>query len=227
MGNELKVSFIVATSLNGIIGNNNKIPWTCKEDMKRFKNITTGNVVIMGRKTFESLDKPLKNRINIVITASQKEEFIEIIVKDPGEEFSGATKLYKFNSLEKALEYVKKFKHFKKIFIIGGNTLYQQTLNICNDIYLTIIKEEIEGDTYFFKKDIINHIDSFKQNDICYTTDGTIIEYCFTNDDGFIAKFIVTNQFPSVEQLTQSVKSVTRFDPKCIFLHLQRVGYKG
>lgn len=223
MSEELEVSFVVASSLNGVIGNDNKIPWSCKEDMKRFKSLTLTNVVIMGRKTFESLDKPLVDRINVVVSSSQKEEFIEVMVKSPGKEFTESTKLYKFNDLEKALEYVKRFRHIKKIFVIGGSTLYHQTLHLCKELFLTIIRDEVEGDTEFFAEDLIKHMNSFNRSDIEYKN-GNRTDYDFTNESGHTANFIITNQFPSIEQLTTTIDSAIGSNPKCIFLRLQRVG---
>lgn len=121
------INIIVATSLNNVIGKDNKLLWSQSADLKRFKELTTGKTVVMGRKTYESIGKPLTNRRNIVITRQDIEiEGCEVV-----------------NSLEEAL------KIDDEIFIIGGGEIYQKSIILANKIFLTLIETEIEGDTYF------------------------------------------------------------------------------
>jgi len=121
------INIIVAASLNNVIGKDNKLLWRQSADLKRFKELTTGKTVVMGRKTYDSIGKPLPNRRNIVITRQS----IEI----PGCEV--------VNSLEEAL------KLDNEIFIIGGGEIYQKSIILADKIFFTLIQTEVEGDTYF------------------------------------------------------------------------------
>ena len=125
------ISIIAAVSNNGVIGVDNKLPWDLPEDLKRFKELTTGNVVIMGRKTYESIGKPLPNRINIVITRNKDFFAPDVIVT---------------NSLESAL---LKAGGDKDIFIIGGGEIYKQSMGFADKLYITEVDMEVEGDTKF------------------------------------------------------------------------------
>lgn len=121
------INIIVAASLNNVIGKDNSLIWRQSADLKRFKELTTGKTVIMGRKTYESIGRPLPNRRNIVITR----QYIEI----PGCEV--------VHSLEDAL------KLEKDIFILGGGEIYKESVILANKIFLTRIHANLEGDTYF------------------------------------------------------------------------------
>ena len=125
------ISIIAAVSKNGVIGVDNKLPWDLPEDLKRFKEITTGSVVIMGRKTYESIGKALPNRINIVVTRD-KNFFV------PG--------VLSANSLDSAL---LKAGGNKDIFIIGGGEIYKQSMGFADKLYITEVDMEVEGDTTF------------------------------------------------------------------------------
>ncbi|MEM4367399.1 MAG: dihydrofolate reductase [Candidatus Anstonellales archaeon] len=125
------LSIIAAMSINGVIGKNNSIPWHIPEDLKFFKNKTVNHSVIMGRKTFESIGKPLQNRYNIIVSKSLK--------KCDG--------IYVADNLDDALDIAYKFD--SNPFVIGGAELYKQTIELATDIYLTIVNKIVEGDTYF------------------------------------------------------------------------------
>jgi dihydrofolate reductase len=125
------VSLIAAVSENGVIGVDNKLPWYIPDDLKRFKKLTSGNVVIMGRKTYESLGKPLPNRLNIVISRNK-----DLVI--PG--------CLVFNNLSKA---IKKAGSDKEIFIIGGGEIYRKGIILADKIYLTKVHQEVKGDTTF------------------------------------------------------------------------------
>ncbi len=127
------INVIVAMSQNRVIGRDNQLPWKIKEDMARFKQLTTGNVVVMGRKTYESIGKALPNRINIVLSKDENFNPKDAII---------------FNDTEKCIEFCKKLKGID-VFIIGGQQIYEQTLKYAQRLYITQIKEEIEGDAYF------------------------------------------------------------------------------
>jgi dihydrofolate reductase len=123
------IKIIVAVSKNGVIGGNNSLIWSLPNDMKRFKKITTGGAVVMGRKTYESIGRSLPNRRNIIISRDNNLFIDECEV---------------VNSIEEALMLTN-----NDCFIIGGGEIYKQALPITDVIYLTRIDEEFEGDTYF------------------------------------------------------------------------------
>ncbi|MBI5127180.1 dihydrofolate reductase [Candidatus Roizmanbacteria bacterium] len=129
------ISIIAAIGKNRELGKNNKLLWHIKEDMIRFKNLTTNQVVIMGRKTYESLPykfKPLPNRINIVVTRKSNESH----------------EIYWVNSIEDAIEKAKEFN--KEIFIIGGAQIYNLGIKYCDKLYLTLVdKEYLDADVFF------------------------------------------------------------------------------
>ena len=129
------INLVVAVSENNVIGDKGKLPWHIPEDMRRFKDLTVGNIVVMGRKTYESLPdkyRPLPNRINIVITRNENYSEKNIIIA---------------NSLESALEKAKKLN--KEIFIIGGAQIFEQGVKYADKLYLTIVKGNFEGDAFF------------------------------------------------------------------------------
>lgn len=129
------ISIIVAIAENGIIGDKNALLWNIKEDMRRFRTTTTGHPVIMGRKTFESIGRPLPKRTNVVITRGDNT-------------FEGCEVAH---SLEEA---VAIFPKEEEIFIIGGAQIYAQALPIADRLYLTIVHRDYEGDTAFPKFDM-------------------------------------------------------------------------
>jgi dihydrofolate reductase len=127
------INIIVARSRNGVIGKDGKLPWHLPEDLKFFKEKTMGFPVIMGRKTWESIGKPLKGRQNVVLT------------KNPSYEVKNAIKV---SSLEEALTLFT-----GDIFIIGGATLYKQALPLANKVWITEIDKDFEGNAVFDKLD--------------------------------------------------------------------------
>ena len=127
-----KLSIIVAIARNFAIGKNNQLLWHIPADLKRFKKITSGHRIIMGKLTYESLPvRPLKNRTNIVITDKQ------------GETFEGCTTVY---SIDEALNLCDETE---ESFVIGGGSIYRQFLPYCNKLYLTMIDKDFEADTFF------------------------------------------------------------------------------
>lgn len=127
----MTISIIVAVAKNNVIGKDNKLPWHLPEDLKHFKELTSGHTVIMGRKTFESIGRPLPNRKNIVISRNEnfKANDMEVV-----------------HSIEQALDLTK---NEDEVFIIGGAEIYKQALLLVNKIYLTRINKDYEGDAYF------------------------------------------------------------------------------
>ncbi|MGG9971287.1 dihydrofolate reductase [Ferruginibacter sp. SUN002] len=129
----MTISFVVAASENNAIGKDNQLLWHLPNDMRFFKNTTWGSVVIMGRKSFESMGKALKGRINIVITRQQDWKAEDVVVA---------------SDLQDALKKAEA-ANCKEIFIIGGGEIYRQSLDIADKIYLTRVHTTIEGDTFF------------------------------------------------------------------------------
>lgn len=124
---------IAAMSQNRVIGVENRLPWRIPEDLKRFKEITLGHPVIMGRNTFESIGRPLPGRKNIVLT------------RQPHLQLSGVDVV---STLDQAINLAKDTQA-REIFIIGGAQIYQLGLSRCKKLYLTIIEQEIQGDAFF------------------------------------------------------------------------------
>jgi len=125
------ISLIAALGKNNVIGVDNKLPWKLSADLKRFKAITSGKPVIMGRKTFESIGRPLPNRTNIIITRDKNYRADGCVI---------------VNSAEEALNAAKENE---EVMIIGGAQIYAEFLPKANKMYLTVIEKEFEGDAYF------------------------------------------------------------------------------
>jgi len=120
---------IAAMSLNRVIGQGNRIPWHLPEDFKWFKKLTTGQVVVMGRKTFESIGKPLPHRTTIVLSRT-------------GFHHPGVQTVADLDAIDLTAE-------TRQVFICGGAQVYAQALPLCSDLYLTLVKRVVEGDTLF------------------------------------------------------------------------------
>ena len=136
----MKVSIIVAIGKNNQTGLNNKIPWNVKDDMKHFKNLTTGHHILMGRKTYESIGKPLPNRTNLIITANKN--------------FVKPDDAYVFDCSYKAMDFAKS-RGEDEIFITGGSTIYKFFMEnkLADRIYLTRLDYDGDADAYFPKID--------------------------------------------------------------------------
>jgi len=127
---------------NRVIAQNGKLPWTIPEDSQRFQSLTLNHTVIMGRKTWENdlNNRPLKNRINIVISSSPHK------VKIALQSIIHPDELFVVNSIQEALSKASKTE---KIFIAGGATIYDQTLELADTLELTLVEGDFEGDTFF------------------------------------------------------------------------------
>ena len=136
--NKITLSHIVATSQNHVIGNEGKLPWDIPEDLKYFFNKTRNKILIMGRKTFDSLGQALPSRLNIVLTRNQGFKAQNTVV---------------FPNFDQALEYAQQKeileKYDSEIFIGGGAEIYKQTLNYMDRLYVTRIHKNYEGDTFY------------------------------------------------------------------------------
>ena len=136
----MKLSIIVAAAKNGVIGRNNQLPWHLPQDLKYFKSVTLGKPVIMGRKTYESIGKPLPGRINIVVTRNK--------------DWFAASGLVVANSFEQGLLEAQKVLNTgslasDEVMVIGGAEIYRAALGLADRIYLTRVDVTPEGDAFF------------------------------------------------------------------------------
>lgn len=129
----MMLSIIVAMAENNAIGLNNQLPWRIPADLAHFKRTTMGKPIIMGRKTFESIGRPLPGRENIVVTRNSKWQADGVSIR---------------NSLEQALHFLGA-ENNKEVFLIGGASLYAQVLPLCQKIVLTQIHSSVKGDAFF------------------------------------------------------------------------------
>jgi len=143
----MKISLIVAMDKNRLIGNTetNSIPWKLPEDLKYFREKTLNKIIIMGRKTYESIGKPLPKRINYVISSTMKDDIPNVKV---------------FNDLKYAL-WTAQSEYYdimnEEVFIIGGAKLYEEALPLCDKLYITnVIGDDYKGNVYFPE---INYLD--------------------------------------------------------------------
>lgn len=127
------ISFVVAMDQNRVIGFNNDMPWHLPNDLRHFKNITTGHTIVMGRKTFDSIGRVLPNRKHIVLTRSEQSfpEEVEVV-----------------RNTDEILQYAKDHEA-EEIFIIGGGELFKQMMPYVDKMYITLIEESFEGDVFF------------------------------------------------------------------------------
>lgn len=146
------MTIILVADNNWAIGKNGNLLARLPEDMKRFREITTGHTVVMGRKTYESFPKrPLPNRVNCVISRTQKS-------------IDGAEI---FGSVEEFLQYAKSVED--EIFVIGGGEIYRQLLPYCDKAYITRVYESFEGDTFFTDIDALPEWEAVKSSEIIET----------------------------------------------------------
>ncbi|MBN7813581.1 dihydrofolate reductase [Algoriphagus sp. H41] len=130
----MKIILIVAKAKNNVIGKDNQLIWKLSADLKRFKNLTTGHHILMGRKTYESLGKPLPNRTHLVIT------------RNP--DFTVPEGHYVFSSVEDAFIHSNKVG-VDELYVIGGGQIYAETIRLCDRLEVTEVEAKPEGDTFF------------------------------------------------------------------------------
>ena len=151
-----KISIIVAVGKNREIGKNNALLWNIPEDLKHFKEITTGHAIIMGERTFYSIGRALPNRLNIVLS------------QNPDLKIDGVTVC---GSIAQAVEAGGKYSD--EIFVIGGGMVYAQTIGLADKLYLTLVDKSFEADVFFpdyseFDK-IVTESEQFESNGLKYT----------------------------------------------------------
>jgi dihydrofolate reductase len=128
---KMGISIIAAMSRNRVIGKDGAIPWHIPEDLRRFRELTLGHTVIMGRKTFESIGRPLDGRRNVVVTGQNNYTREGTLV------------------VHSLMEAIESSAPDSELFICGGSEIYRQALPLCAKIYLTVVDLDIEGDRYF------------------------------------------------------------------------------
>jgi dihydrofolate reductase len=131
------LSHIAAIAKNKVIGTQGDLPWDIPEDMKFFREKTSGHIIVMGRKTFESFPKPLKNRLHVVITRQESYKVPEGV--------------HVFSNIDEAMAFCRTQTEqwSDEVFIIGGGEIYKQTLDQADQLYLTLIDKEFEGDAKY------------------------------------------------------------------------------
>ena len=128
------IAMIAAMAENRVIGRDGKIPWDLPEDREHFKRLTMGHVIVMGRRTYEEIGRPLSGRITYVVSSKWK---------------VGGKNCHIVKSLTEAITHARETYPQKKIFLCGGERIYNEGMALAAEIYLTVLKEEVAGDTYF------------------------------------------------------------------------------
>lgn len=206
------ISFIVARSYPGnVIGFRNKLPWHIKSDLKRFRRITTGHAIIMGRSTFESIGRVLPDRANIVMSRSDRLSNENIVSYDDG------TQLYWASTREDALfiaDVISICRGKDVLFVIGGETMYSLFDELVNRVYLTEVFDEFPGDAHFKKSFPLKQWKILEEEDHSKHYDGDDFSHRFSilqkrerkDRYAFVSKFF-TNSLDKFERLKTHMKS--------------------
>jgi dihydrofolate reductase len=160
----MKIALIAALANDGTIGHEGKIPWHISADLKRFKQSTMGHAIIMGRKTFESIGRPLPGRKNLILTRNRA--------------FQAPEGAWTFPSLDDALKFCREQKE-SIVFIIGGAEVYREALAIADTLLLTHVHSDVTGDTKFPQLNHSEWIETARQN----LPECTFVEYKRRRDD--------------------------------------------
>lgn len=140
----MKIALIAAFAQNLVVGIDNTLPWHLPEDLKYFKRTTSGKAIIMGRKTYDSIGRPLPNRTNIVVTRNTEFSADGIVV---------------VNSLEAAIKHAESVNHIngvEEVMIIGGAAIYETALPMADRLYITHVHANVDGDAFFPKVNFEN-----------------------------------------------------------------------
>lgn len=128
---KIRVTAVVAMDRKGVIGSNNQLPWQLSSDLQRFKKCTMGHTLVMGRKTYDSIGKPLPGRKTIVLTRNQQLAIPKVEIA---------------TTWDQVLE---KSSGESRIFVVGGAEVYKLLLPVCDDVLVTRVLTEVDGDTFF------------------------------------------------------------------------------
>ena len=154
----MNITLIAAVAEDGTIGNEGRIPWHISDDFKRFKRLTMGHPIIMGRKTYESIGKPLPDRTNIVLTRNPQ--------------FRAPEGVHAFGGLDAALDFCRQ-QQAQTVFVIGGAEIYRQSIGRADVLLLTHVHETISGDTKFPEFDRSRWVEVSRQD----AADHSFVEY--------------------------------------------------
>lgn len=143
-----RVHVVVAVARNGVIGRDGDLPWRLPADLAHFKRLTTGHVIVMGRKTFESLGKPLPNRTHLVVSRSPRPSAEPIDSPNSTESPPSTSPVHWFTSLDAALS-SPIARARPDLFVIGGGELYRQAMPLTDVLHVTEVEADLEGDTTF------------------------------------------------------------------------------
>lgn len=146
-----RLKAIVAVSRNGVIGQNNRIPWHISDELKFFKCITLNNIVLMGRKTFDSIRLPLRDRKNWILTRSESFQR------------TAPAGISVFKNLEEVCRAISDLDGDRQVWVIGGANIYRQLLPLCSELVLTEIKRDYVGDCHW-----CGHSDLFDRGDLLF-----------------------------------------------------------
>ncbi len=138
----MRIALMWAMAQNRLIGRDNKLPWYLPNDLKYFKRVTTGKPVIMGRKTYESIGKPLPNRTNIIVT------------RDTAFEAPGTKVVHSLDAAIELAEMEAEISGVEEVVVMGGGEIYAQALPRADRLYVTLVHAEVEGDAYFPEIDL-------------------------------------------------------------------------
>lgn len=220
------ISFIVARSYpDNVIGYHNKLPWHIKSDLKRFRTITSGHAIIMGRSTFESIGRALPDRANIVMTRSDNLSNAAAI------NYEGGTQLYWATTRPDALfaaDVISICREKNDLFIIGGEAMYALFDEFVNRVYLTEIFEKVAGDAYFKKSFPLKEWKTLLEEDHTKRFEGDELSHRFSilqrrdrrYRSEFVSKFF-TDQLEKSEWLKNQVKSHKKTVDQYIQRHLE------
>lgn len=147
------IAIIAAMAANRVIGRDGKIPWHLPEDMKRFRELTMGHIVVMGRRTWEEIGKPLSGRVTALVSTSCQIQ---------------TETMFTVPSLAEAIRQSKNIYPDKDIFLCGGETIYKEGMMFADRIYLTVLDREVEGDTYFPELGKYQLMEEEKREGFCY-----------------------------------------------------------
>lgn len=134
---------IAAVADNGVIGLNDRLSWRIPEDLSRFRNLTVGHAVLMGRKTYDSLGKPLKDRLNVVLTRDNYA-------------IPNSRELVTFGKLDDAIKMCEGFRQDGIFYIIGGADIYKQTIDLVDKMEITHVHQRPDGDSFFPEFDVVD-----------------------------------------------------------------------
>lgn len=148
------IKMIVARSKNGVIGRDGALPWHLRNDLRFFRSVTEGHTVVMGRRTFQAIGRPLPNRLNLVLTRNRAFRAEGVLVVHSPEEAIAAAR--------------------GDLFVIGGREVYEAFLPYAGEIFVTVVDAELEGDTYFmepsgWERTVVEHHPADAENEYAHT----------------------------------------------------------